>query len=81
MRNSILLLVLLVALISAEKNEPKRTRYCGRAVNKVMSLLCPSVQQQNIPSKRSFQSLTSKRDEYEIWKRVFNINDNTTGKR
>lgn len=82
MRNSILLLVLLVALVSGDKNEPKKAQhFCGKEVDKVMTLLCQNVgPQPNALSKRSFHPQAGKRSEYETWKRIFNVNDNTTGK-
>ena len=78
MRNSILLLVLLVLVASGSgKEEPKKAKYCGKEVDRLMALLCQNVPQSSALQKRSFYSLAGKRAQYDLWRRVFNIDDNT----
>lgn len=72
------LLIFVLCVLSVYTNEiPGGKRYCTKKeLRNVMSLACSQKRQ-----KRSFYPLKSlKADKFYLFKRIFNIDDNTTGK-
>lgn len=76
--NTLFLLIFLVCfLIAVRADEEKKMRVCGtKQIKQLMVLLCPDKDRK----RARFYSSEIKNNRLTLWKNIFNINDNTSGK-